>query len=97
MGVGADEYMPVHRTPPPFEDSGTPLEEGGTQAIPTTVLHAYIHMYTTVSGTIYSGRGEAVLQLVELHSGTPGLEEDLLDCRLMPLRNLCSNVIEESW
>ena len=98
MGGGADEsQVPVHHTPPPFEDSGALLEEGGTQAIPTTVLHAYIHMYTTVSGTIYNGRGEAVLQLGELQSGAPGLQEDLLDCRLMPLCNLCSNAIEESW
>ena len=96
--MGADEsQVPVHHTPPPFEDSSAPLEEGGTQAVPTTVQHAYIHIYITESLDYVQWEGEAVLQLVELQSGTPGLQEDLLSCRLTPLRNLCSNVIEESW
>ena len=89
--------VPVHHTPPSFEDSGVPLEEGGTQAVPTTVLHAYIHIYITKSLDYLQWEWEAVLQLVELQSGALGLQEDLLDCRLMPLCNLCSNVIEESW
>ena len=80
--------------PLPFEGSGALLEEGGTQAVLTTVLHAYLHVYITVSG-LFTREWVAVLQLVELLSGTPGLQEDLLNCRLMPLHNLHSNVVEE--
>ena len=73
--AGADEYIyqvPVHYTPPPFEDSGAPLEEGGTQAVPTTVLHAYIHHKVSGLFTVGGGGSSTACRTAEWHTGPAG-------------------------